>query len=87
MWGLFLNPQSVNSPDPVSSPLFSLFGGKSPMLGFDAPQLFSLPPWAKAGMAMANIIAAMTNHTVTTIMMRPISAPSFTLGRDSSAPP
>jgi hypothetical protein len=37
---------------------------------------------------MTNIIAAMTNHTVTTIMMRPISAPpSLTLGRDSSAPP
>jgi hypothetical protein len=77
MWGLFLNPQSVNSPDPVSSPLFSLFGGKSPMLGFDAPQLFSLPPWAKAGIAMANIIAAMTNATTTTVMMRLIkSTPS-----------
>ena len=53
MWGLFLNPQSTNSPDPpVSSPLLNLFGGNSPMLGFDAPQLFSLPPgWAKAGAA------------------------------------
>jgi hypothetical protein len=36
---------------------------------------------------MTNIIATMTNHTVTTIMMRPISAPSFTVGRDSSTPP
>jgi hypothetical protein len=36
---------------------------------------------------MTNIIAAMTNHTVTTIMMRPISATPFTLGRNSSAPP
>ena len=37
---------------------------------------------------MTNIIAAMTNHTVTTIMMRPIiSATSFTVGQDSSAPP
>jgi hypothetical protein len=35
-------------------------------LGFDAPQLFSLPPgWAKAGIAMANIIAAITNATTT----------------------
>ena len=40
------------------------------MLGFDAPQLFSLPPWAKAGIAMANIIAAMTKATTTTVMMR-----------------
>jgi hypothetical protein len=81
MWGLFLNPQSTNSPDPVSSPLFSLFGGKSPMLGFDAPQLFSLPPWAKAGIAMANIIAAMTNATTTTVMMRLIkSTPSSPKG-------
>jgi hypothetical protein len=36
---------------------------------------------------MINIIAAMTNHTVTTIMMRPISTTLITLGRDSSAPP
>ena len=36
---------------------------------------------------MSNIIAALTNHTVTTIMMRPISATPFTLGRDSSASP
>jgi hypothetical protein len=41
---------------------------------------------ANAGIAMANIIAAMTYHTVTTIMMRPIRAPSFTLGRDSGKP-
>ena len=27
---------------------------------------------------MTNIIATMTNHTVTTIMMRPISATPFT---------
>ena|SRR5215204_4006212 len=40
MWGLFLNPQSVNSPE---SSLLSAVGGKSPMLGFAAPQLFSLP--------------------------------------------
>jgi hypothetical protein len=47
------------------------------MLGFDAPQLFSLPPWAKAGIAMANIIAAMTKATTTTVMMRLIkSTPS-----------
>jgi hypothetical protein len=37
--GLFLNPQSVNSPD---SSLLSAVGGKSSMLGFDAPQLFQL---------------------------------------------
>ena len=35
---------------------------------------------------MTNIIATMTNHTVTTIVMRPISATSLILGRDSSAP-
>jgi hypothetical protein len=47
------------------------------MFGFDAPQLFSLPPWAKAGIAMANIIAPMTNATTTTVMMRLIkSTPS-----------
>ena len=39
-------------------------------MGFDAPQLFSLPPWAKAGIAMANIINAITNATVTTKSMR-----------------
>src|ERR687894_626513 len=69
--GLFLNPQSKNS-----SPLFPGCAGTS-MLGFDAPQLFSLPPWAKAGIAMANIIAPMTNATTTTVMMRLIkSTPS-----------
>jgi hypothetical protein len=47
------------------------------MLGFDAPQLFSLFGPANAGNAMANIIAAMTNATTTTIMMRLIkSTPS-----------
>ena len=48
------------------------------MLGFDAPQLFSLPPgWAKAGIAMATIIAAMTNATVTNNRMRLIDATPF----------
>ncbi len=72
MWWLFLNPQSLNS-----SP-FAGSGGPAgtPMLGFDAPQLFSLPPgWAKAGIAMANIIAAMTNATVNNTRMRLISVP------------
>jgi hypothetical protein len=32
---------------------------------------------AKAGIAIANVIAAMTNATVTTNMMRLISATSF----------
>ena len=51
------------------------------MLGFAAPQLFSLPPWAKAGIAMANIIAPMTNATTTTVMMRLIkSTPSSPKG-------
>jgi hypothetical protein len=78
MWGLFLKPQSSNS-----SP-FAGSGGPAgtPMLGFDAPQLFSLPPgWAKAGIAMANIIAPMTNATTTTVMMRLIkSTPSSRKG-------
>src|SRR5918911_5584799 len=74
-WGLFLNPQSKNS-----SPLFPGCAGTS-MLGFDAPQLFSLPPWAKAGIAMANIIAAMTKATTTSVMMRLIkSTPSSPKG-------
>jgi len=39
-------------------------------------------------MAMTNIIAAVANHTVTNNMMRLfISATSFTLGRDKTAPP
>ena len=40
------------------------------MLGFDAPQLFSLPPWAKAGIAITNIIAAIMATTVNNTMMR-----------------
>jgi hypothetical protein len=63
---LFLNPQSSNS-----LPLCPFSEGSS-ILGFDAPQLFSLPPWAKAGIAMANIINAITNATVTTKSMRRI---------------
>ena len=43
------------------------------MLGFAAPQLFSLPPWAKAGIAMANIIAAIIDATTTIEMMRLIT--------------
>jgi hypothetical protein len=51
------------------------------MLGFDAPQLFSLPPWAKAGIAMAKIIAAITNATTTINMMRLISNTLSVVGR------
>jgi hypothetical protein len=52
-------------------------------LGFEAPQLFSLPPgWAKAGIAMATIIAAMTSATVTNNMMRLISATPFCSGAE-----
>jgi hypothetical protein len=77
MWRLFLSPQSSNS-----SPLLVGYGGK-PILGFDAPQLFSLPPgWAKAGIAMATIIAAMTSATVTNNMMRLISATHFLSGAE-----
>jgi hypothetical protein len=57
MWGLFLNPQSSNS-----SP-FAGSGGPAgtPMLGFDAPQLFSLPPgWANAAGEVASIITSIT---------------------------
>ena len=72
---MFLNPQSANS-----SPLFPGCAGTS-MLGFDAPQLFSLPPWAKAGIAMANIIAAITKASTTSVMMRLIkSTPSSPKG-------
>ena len=54
------------------------------MLGFDAPQLFSLPPgWAKAGNAIANIIAAMTNPTVANNNMRFISTTSLPQGETS----
>jgi hypothetical protein len=65
MWGLFLNPQSLNCPD---SSLLSTVGGKAPILGFAAPQLFSLPPgWAKAGVAAitATVIIATTTRVVT----------------------
>jgi len=36
--------------------------------------------WARAGMAIATIIAAMTNATTTNNIMRLISATSFTQG-------
>ena len=41
---------------------------------------------ANAGIAIANIIAAITRATVNTKSMRLIDATSFTLGRDSSVP-
>jgi hypothetical protein len=53
------------------------------MLGFAAPQLFSLPPWANTGIAMANIIAAMTSATTTNEimrLMRPLLSPMLHSG-------
>ena len=79
--GLFLNPQSKNS-SPSGPTRLSPWPGGTAMLGFDAPQLFSLPPgWAKAGIAMAAIIAAMTSATVTNKSIRFISTTLSVAGR------
>ena len=67
---MFLIPQSANS----SSILLKRDGGE-PMLGFGATQLFWLfsgvsSGWAKAGIALATIVAAIRVATDNTISMR-----------------
>ncbi len=80
---MFLIPQSSNS----CSPLLKRDGGE-PISGFDAPQLFSLPPgWAKAGIAMATIMAAITKAAVTTNIVRLISTILSVAGRRKDEDP
>jgi hypothetical protein len=81
-WGLFLNPQSSNS-----SPFSGGGPAGTPMLGFDAPQLFSLPPgWANAAGEAASIITSATiaNSAVSRLRIAlPPSTKGGTLGEAS----
>jgi hypothetical protein len=84
MWGLFLNPQSSNSSP--SSPFTGGGPAGTPIAGFDAPQLFSLPPgWANAAGEVASIITSITIANSAVSRLRIALPPSQ--GRDSRGSP